>query len=612
MVLPWVICCLLAGLHFTTASASGQAASQNPGLQSQFCNFKNGELHDCNDNIGISLLQSSASSHHVLESKRPTAEALMQKEKLLREREASLQRWEEELKKKEAQIALQIGNPHQALLNLHDDTAHVHVTESQYRDNSTQHTNPNSSQIVVMLPRVLSSSQIDIVSYLSAWLSTRLGFISVNLFFVLLCMCLSLNKDIQGKEDEVEGAGAIHQEMRKINWKQDKSLAALIDQCMEIERHKDVSCFQMFINRPWHKKQGPEVVVKNPGPNKEWRDGELFPGGGEPPEDHEPRLRHFVLHFWKFLFFYKKPYFSLCMMVLCGILPPIEAILFSKIADGIGPNGDATAVLTNLMLICVVHFARDRAYYLYQIDVPLASVRHEFRHRLQRQFLAMRGELANTWNAGRAIGLMDHDVHMAVNSVWRAIFQLTQHFSAMVALFAVTVWLNWQFIHYIRLPILVVFLSLVGGMLSIVKGRHHVILDLTKRKRDWRLGWIGVASKQIDDAREGHLQNSLDDAQLEFGKAAFLYRSRAFHSFFGFLTAKMCMSEMVTLCKCLTAFFACVLAIQGKLTTGHALALLKVGDLGSKAFSGLVEVSLQVRAGYVSLVDISEVLNADV
>eukprot|EP00746_Dinoflagellata_sp_MGD_P008750 gnl/MRDRNA2_/MRDRNA2_117568_c0_seq1.p1 gnl/MRDRNA2_/MRDRNA2_117568_c0~~gnl/MRDRNA2_/MRDRNA2_117568_c0_seq1.p1 ORF type:complete len:603 (+),score=88.87 gnl/MRDRNA2_/MRDRNA2_117568_c0_seq1:79-1887(+) len=601
MVLSWAVCCLVAGLHFMPVSAGGQAAARN-----QFCRFsKHGQLCD-HDEIGISLLQSSASSRQVLEGRRLTDEALMQRENELNEREAMLRRREDELRKKEA-----LSAHHLSQLDLHDDTAHVHVTQAQYLHNDTLRTNPDANQIVVMLPRVLSSSPPDIALYLSTWLSTRVGFLAMNLFLVLLCTCLSLN-GTSGEAEKVLGAGAIHRDMMRVNWSKDKNLATLIDQGMEIERHKDVSCFAMFTNQPWHHRPASEVIVKNPGPNKEWRDGELFPGGGEPPEDHEPRLRHFVFHFWKFLFFYKKPYFSLFMMVLCGILPPIQAIIFSWIADGIGPNGNVQEILRYVLLFGALHFAKDRAYYLYQIDVPLASVRWEFRHRLQRQFLVMKGELASTWPAGRAIGLMDHDVHMAVNWVWKAIFQITQHISAMVALFAVTVWLNWKLIHYIRWPIMVVWLALLTSSIGIVRGRHHVILDLAKRKRDWRLGWMDVASKQIDDVRDGRLQQSLDDAQLEFGKAAFLYRSRAFHSFFGLLTAKMCMSEMVTLTKCLLAFFGCALAIQGKLTTGQALALLKVGDLTSKALSGLVEVAVQIRAGYVSLVDIAEVLNADV
>jgi hypothetical protein len=537
----------------------------------------------------------------------------MQRETLLREQEASLQRREEELKRKEAQLLRNMANLHQPLL---DNNVHVNVAKKQYLDNSTQHVKPHKDEVLVMLPSALSSSMSDIMT-MTKFLSTQVGFVIVNLFFVFLCMCLSFNHLIFGKHHknsikEVEGAEAIHKKMMHRSWLKDDTLASFIDESMVIERHRDVTYTSMFMNRPWHAEPGPPVVVKNPGPNKEWRDGELWPGGGKPPEHGFPRLYHFRVHFWNFLFAYKKPYFSLGMMVLCGVIPPMETIVFSWIADGIGPNGDIRRLLVYLMLLCVLHFANDRAYYAYEIDVPLASVRWELRHRILRQFLAMRGDLADTWTTGRALGVMDHDVHAAVNCVWKAIFQVTRHLSTVIALFMATVWMNRTKLHVIKWPILIVFVSLIGVTAAIVTGRHHTILDLAKRKRDWRLGWMSIASKLIDDARDGRLNRSLDDAQLEFGKAAFLYRSRAFHSYFGSLTASMCMSQMVLLSKCLLAFYACALAIEGKLSTGQALALLKIGDLMSKTLTGMVKVSLQIHTGYVSLVELAEVFNADV
>jgi len=585
-------------LSFAAASSFGQGEPPQP---DELCRYQDdGKLYGC----GISLLQNSASSRRSLEDRLLTQEALVNKEKQLREREASLQLWEEELRKKEAEHIHYLTNE-RTNHHLHNNTARaIHQVHGQPQ-NSTM--TVLGQQIFIELPTGNMN-----FAYVATHLATPFMFVTVNLLLVLLCACLAENQRLLNVASEVPSASKEHSHMRNTNWSDNRKLMTLIQEALETERHIDVTCCSMMLNRPWQK-AGPKVIVENPSPNKEWRDGDYWPGGGRPPEEDAPgRMHHFVYFFWRFLFFYKKPYFSLTMMFLCGVLPPLETVIFSWIADGIGPGGSDAMLLKNLVLLAVVHFARDRAYYCYEIDVPAASVRWELRHRLERQFLSMQGDKAKCWTPGRAVAVMDHDVHIAVNSCWKAVFHLTKHFSAVIALVISFYCMNKNRIPSIGLPAVVVFLSLIGGSMSIVYGRQHNLFDLTKRKQNWRMAWMGIATKQLDDHRDGRLQQSLDDAQLELGKAAFLYRKRAFHCYFGLLTASMAMTEMALLSKCLLAFFGGVLAIHGQLTTGQALALLSLGDLMSKALSGMVEELLQIRQGYISVVELAEVFNSDV
>merc|ERR1719387_501796 len=135
----------------------------------------------------------------------------------------------------------------------------------------------------------------------------------------------------------------------------------------------------------------------------------------------------------EFFFAKKKPYFSISMNVITGALPPMESLIFSWIADSIGPEDNTSHLLKLVLLLLAVRLIRDRAYYLYEIDVPGASVRSELRQRLQRQFLGMRGDLAAAWPPGRCVALLDHDVGCAVRKLWFAIFRITELVVSIVA-----------------------------------------------------------------------------------------------------------------------------------------------------------------------------------
>ena len=175
---------------------------------------------------------------------------------------------------------------------------------------------------------------------------------------------------------------------------------------------------------------------------------------------------------------------------------------------------------------------------------------------LQGRFIGMQAEgIAGAWPAGRACSCLDHDVNLVVNLLWKSIFKVTEHSVSILALTIALVYVN-KHTHHIKVPSILVFVSLFIAMLGIIHGRHRNIMDVAERKRDWRLAWMALSTMQIRDARKGRLElEHLDQNVHRFAEAALVYRSRGFHNWFVNLVASMAMSEMAFCCKCILAFY---------------------------------------------------------
>lgn len=569
---------------------------------------------------GISLLQNSVSKTKLDDGHDLAEHSCLQGEKRLREKEIALQQREDALKQREQrleekELALQSREEslrrHEAsredsMRNERADAkvaAYTQIPPSQIEDEQEQCRDVIRCMIhyYYMLPSLMLLKL--------QFIATEKGFVGANLLLVMLCVCVSMRSVICGHKDEVPGEGKVDHRLAHMNWDDSKQRLRLINDALEVERRFTNGWLSTFTNSPWSRKKKGPIVIDNPSPpSKEWKVGELWPGGGIAPRDHEIRLVHFMWWSWIFIFDIKKPYKAVALAVMCGVIPPMETIVFSWIADGIGPQGSIVELSRNLAILVALHFARDYMYFKYCNEIPHGSVRYELRQRLLRKFLKMKGETAPSWPTGRAVALMDHDVHTATNMFLMAFFKLIRHVSTMIALVASFFYMNQQN-NNIKKPAIVVFLSLMLGTASVIFGRHHHLLDLMKRTRDWRLFWVCVATTKIDNARNGKLNESIDQAQLEYSKAGYVYLYRKWHSFLALLSASMSVSEMCLISKALMAFYGGTMAMQGKLTTGTALALLSIGDLVGKALSGFVVVSLELREGYVSLVDIVDVMN---
>merc|ERR1712224_1130022 len=129
--------------------------------------------------------------------------------------------------------------------------------------------------------------------------------------------------------------------MKQTNLNDDKQRESFINECLKVEQRFTPDFFNTFMNRPWLEQPTEPLQIDNPSPpTNERRDGEFWPGGGTPPQRHAERLVFFVMHSWKFVRKFTSTTKAIGMAVFCGAVPAVETIVFSWIADGIGPNGN--------------------------------------------------------------------------------------------------------------------------------------------------------------------------------------------------------------------------------------------------------------------------------
>jgi len=420
------------------------------------------------------------------------------------------------------------------------------------------------------------------------------------------CCVLSTFGQLQGAGADIPDAKVMAQDEQAI-WKDRKQLQKYIKKALDIEGRRDIGCCGVLLNRPWKPTGQPEVKPPVFSSNEEWLEGLPFPNGETRYDEFHRMVCSTIAFIYK-----KRPsgYFVL-LQVFRGVLPAIETILFARIVDEIGPDGKQRRLFMYSFCLVALELFRNRASYVYLTTKPAASVRMEMRERLQRQFLKMRGSLAESWPSGRCVGVLDHDVQNVVNNIWLNFFNGVELFSGLVALVAAT-WYTQRGESEesgMHIPCSVIFCTLCISAFSILSLRTRYVRDMAVRKRDWRLSWFAVATAQLNDEREGRLQEGPDEAARQFGAAGMVYKQRSEHSNAVNLMASTAVAEMAFFARGLLAFFAGVGAQQGNLTRGQAMALIAAVDLLAKNLASCVKVGLGFRVGYTSLTNVAEVFN---
>merc|ERR1719162_2962464 len=145
------------------------------------------------------------------------------------------------------------------------------------------------------------------------------------------------------------------------------------------------------------------------------------------------------------------------------------------------PGGSKHMLLVYCCLACVVNLLNSRAEYVYEVEVPGASVRYELTFRLQRQFLGMQGELAKAWPPGRCSAVLNYDIIQAVNLCWESVFAIVKCNTTLVILTGLL-------FYNLEGPVItacccVIFMSLLVGTYFSGKMRQQTVIDLAERKR---------------------------------------------------------------------------------------------------------------------------------
>lgn len=395
-------------------------------------------------------------------------------------------------------------------------------------------------------------------------------------------------------------------------WNNRKDMVEFIKRNLKAESFADLSCSALLLNRPWRVQQGPPIMPDKVTSNVAWmahesRKPRVFPNGHEDLDN----MWGTVLAFWAFLWKKKRPYKCICLMVLEGVCIPMLAQILGWLLGEVNSNGSAHNLLKYCIMLFGVNLVYNRAEYIYEVDVPGASVRYELTYRLHKQFLGMQGDLAQQWPAGRCSAMLSYDVVQAVNLNWESIFALVKCTTSLIMCTIIMIHNTGVGNPRVRGACIIIFVSLFVGTILVTWFREANCLDLANRKRDWQLAWMAISTMQVRQTREG-IRFNRDEAAQEVSDAAMVFRKRAFHYFFIRLVATLAPAQMSFFAEAVVALLAGLSAIRGDLSTGEAAALIAVVKLLTTELKAWVNVLLNIIEGYSSLVEICEVFNEDV
>eukprot|EP00929_Paragymnodinium_shiwhaense_P017832 TRINITY_DN12760_c0_g1_i3.p1 TRINITY_DN12760_c0_g1~~TRINITY_DN12760_c0_g1_i3.p1 ORF type:complete len:519 (+),score=46.89 TRINITY_DN12760_c0_g1_i3:219-1775(+) len=409
-------------------------------------------------------------------------------------------------------------------------------------------------------------------------------------------------------------------------WHDLEKLGLFIKRQQSEDRYATFGFWHLLANRPWLKHARPEEEPTRLSPNREWMGGRRFPNG----QRHTKNDVHMMLSLWIFLFRMSRPYAATLACVILGLEPAVTAQIYGGVLASFTPGGSKRHLITYVVIFLCVKVAQDAFRVMYESNVPGAGVRNELRQRLQRQFLAMRGDLARKWPPVRCATVLDYDVKTVSSKSWFSFFTAVQNLSALLSLLTVIVYnrssakdalFSLQFIVQGSIVLELALLALFGGAYALVRVRRANYKDLESRNRDWNICWIHLASLQIKDRRDRtedwvaldpmeHIEDDEDDVQL-LGDALGVFFSRFFHAYFIRLVCEVLVEQGAQLIVGFTLLRAGLRVIDGRCTVAEAIAIVSSVKELECVVRNFVDVLLNVHAGHPSLRSISEILNLD-
>merc|ERR1712217_289656 len=159
------------------------------------------------------------------------------------------------------------------------------------------------------------------------------------------------------------------------------------------------------------------------------------------------------------------------------------------------------------------------------------------------------------------------------------------------------------------LAILVIqFVSAYQGL----HARRKQFVYLAMRKRDWETFWLGFADHQVDKARvaiDDKIEFPVQEETHWFSGAAMVYRKCAFHYYFIGLACSMLTGDMSTCVQLSVYVMAGFATIRGHIAVGMAVATIGAVTKFNALMKDFVNTYKDCHEGYVSLVEIADVLN---
>lgn len=466
----------------------------------------------------------------------------------------------------------------------------------------------------------LASETPAILEFLYYWKGT------LSLAFCVV-VCTILNECF--KQEVGIGLNELDNDKQKGNnvFDDQSAMTKLLAGKVELQSRMSVSFFDLFMNRPWHVKSvgfkwgGEEPVSLN----KEWMNNKAFPNGETQTESPFKMIRAF----WSFMLEWKRDGARTCIIisVLQGLVGPAGAQIFCWLMDEIstgterskiGPLKNLPGTAQQMLLIwCVVlvllHIFDIYLTWQYEMEVPEGGVVRQFKLRLQQQFVAMKGEAAVAWPAGRCQAVMQFDVGQVIGSIWIAVFSLSRYLTGCVAIIAVTIYSNRNELLGMISWGWIFFFLFLGSILDVMSRLAH-LQDLATRKQQWVSMECAMVTKQIRMSREQQIQDAqeMETAAKLVEDASFAAWYRGAHSYLFGLASKLACQCLNFLALGIVGYAAGSNVMDGHMTMGQLLVLMLCIQMLAGVQSNVVSTTVQLLQAYPSLRVISEVLNTPV
>lgn len=377
---------------------------------------------------------------------------------------------------------------------------------------------------------------------------------------------------------------------------------------LEAESYGDLGCIPLLLNRPWSTQSKVPVLPDRITHNKDWLDEghKRFPCGVNVETDS---MRMTVIGFWMFLWRKTKPYKCMACMIIEGVCDPMSAQVFGLLVGDIHNGGTYEDLVMDITLLLIINVIANRTEYIYEKEVPAASLRYQFTYRLQRHFLGMNGDVAECWPAGRCAAMQLYDIGQAIDKTWKSLFKLVKCCTTLIMCTLIMLHDTQDFPPE-RLACVIIFASLFVGSYSVTILREKNCIDLALRKRDWQVAWMALARAQVRGKRQGE-EMDLDKAAQKVSDCAMVFRRRSLHYYFIHLVASLAATEMSFFAETMVALVAGLSAIRGNIQTKEAAALIGAVRLLARQLKTLVSILLDIIEGYCSVVEISKVFNLE-
>jgi len=232
---------------------------------------------------------------------------------------------------------------------------------------------------------------------------------------------------------------------------------------------------------------------------------------------------------------------------------------------------------------------------------------------LQYEFLQLQKLSPEAWPAGRCMEILDSDVHLLVNNVWLAVFDLADQVTRLASLVVMVFW-HLRNAKAIQITLAVTYLFLACGIINTTISRKRGLVDIAMRRRDSAFAMFSAATRQVHEASQGHLelgtgrQDTLEAATF-FGKVAMVYRKRAFHFFFVRLVSLFANKEMMTLAQGAVMVILGTEVIEGRISAGGVVGTFAAMGHLATALENLNGVWLDLIEGFPSLLCIAHIFN---